>query len=123
FPTPPRYLALPRVVTWLPNDVFLPLTSHWRPIGQTPRLSSSGLLLGHRVVRLAALDVAAFLDQVADLVGRDRELALGADIEGRGGQRSVATPMALGRSRFPSLGDSHDARLRGPPAGVVAKRP
>jgi len=24
-PTPPRYLALPRCVTWLPNDVFLPV--------------------------------------------------------------------------------------------------
>src|SRR5947207_1404924 len=35
-PTPPRYLALPRVVMWLPNDVFLPLTSHWRPIGLAP---------------------------------------------------------------------------------------
>src|SRR3954467_13222257 len=99
-PTPPRYLALPRVLIWLPNDVFLPLTSHWRPIGPAPlqdilrtnRIksnrrtrhdgSSSDLLFGHRIVRLAALHVAALLDQVADLVRRDRQLALGADIQG-----------------------------------------
>src|SRR5262245_19303795 len=36
-PTPPRYLALPRSVLWLPNDVFLPLTGHSRPIAPTPR--------------------------------------------------------------------------------------
>src|SRR4028118_771266 len=35
-PTPPRYFFLPRVVTWLPNEVFLPLTSHSRPSGATP---------------------------------------------------------------------------------------
>lgn len=27
-PTPPRYLALPRRVMWLPKVVFFPLTSH-----------------------------------------------------------------------------------------------
>src|SRR4051794_28612296 len=95
-PTPPRYFALPRWVTLLPNDVFLPLTSHWRPIGPTPwKLHVSGggpavdrsfeqsdFFFGHRIVRLAPLDVAAFLDEVADLVGRDGQFALRADVQG-----------------------------------------
>ena len=50
-----------------------------------------GLLFGERIVRLAALHVAAFLDQFADFVGRDRELALGADIQGRSDQK-IVTP-------------------------------
>src|ERR1700761_5072572 len=46
-PTPPRYLALPRSVFWLPNEVFLPLTGHSRPIvirpyfQRYPRIPSS----------------------------------------------------------------------------------
>ena len=54
-----------------------------------------GLLFGERIVRLAALHVAAFLDQFANFVGRDRELALGADIQGRSDQPVVASPLTL----------------------------
>jgi len=54
-----------------------------------------GLLFGERIVRLASLHVAAFLDQFANFVGRDRELALGADIQGRSDQKVVAPPMSL----------------------------
>src|SRR4051812_1444270 len=106
-PTPPRYFFLPRVVTWLPNEVFLPLTSHSRPIGPAPsrllglawlglrNFDRSDFFFGHGVVRLAPLDVAALLDQVADLVGRDRELTLRADVQGDGDQRVVAPPHSL----------------------------
>ena len=54
-----------------------------------------GLLFGERIVRLAALHVAAFLDQMTDFVGRNRELALGADIQGRSDQKVVAPPISL----------------------------
>ena len=36
-----------------------------------------GLLFGERIVRLASLHVAAFLDQFANFVGRDRALHWG----------------------------------------------
>ena len=51
-----------------------------------------GLLFGERIVRLASLHVAAFLDQMTDFVGRDRELALGADIQDGSDQKVVAPP-------------------------------
>jgi len=44
---------------------------------------------------LAALNVAAFLNQVADLVRGNCLFALRADIQGRGDQRVVAPPMSL----------------------------
>jgi hypothetical protein len=48
-------------------------------------------LLGQRVVRFAALDIAAFLNQVAHLVGRYGQLALRADIQ-CGREQEVVTP-------------------------------
>ena len=54
-----------------------------------------GLLFGERIVRLASLHVAAFLDQMTDFVGRNRELALGADIQGGSDQKIVAPPLAF----------------------------
>ena len=50
-----------------------------------------GLLFGERIVRLASLHVAAFLDQFANFVGRDRALALRADIQ-RGSDQEVVAP-------------------------------
>ena len=50
---------------------------------------------GHRIVRLAPLHVAAFLDQVAHLVGRDGQLALRADVQGGSDQKVVAPPHSL----------------------------
>jgi hypothetical protein len=52
--------------------------------------------LGERVVRLAALDVSAFLDEVADLVGRHGELALRTDIQCGSDQKVVAPSHPLG---------------------------
>jgi hypothetical protein len=46
--------------------------------------------LGERIVRLAALHVPAFLDQVTDLVGRHGELALRTDIQCGSDQKVVA---------------------------------
>ena len=54
-----------------------------------------GLLFGERIVRLAALHIAAFLDQFANFVGRDRELALGANIQGGSDQKIVTPPHPL----------------------------
>ena len=51
-----------------------------------------GLLFGERIVRLASLHVAAFLDQMTDFVGWNRELALGTDIQGGSDQKVVAPP-------------------------------
>jgi hypothetical protein len=52
--------------------------------------------LGRRIVRLRSLDVAAFLDQVADFVRRDRKLALRAGVQGGGDQEVVGSPIPLG---------------------------
>ena len=60
------------------------------------RGSISSTLLGKRIVLLAALDVAAFLHEVADPVGRDRLLALRANIECRRDQEVVAATIAFG---------------------------
>ena len=46
--------------------------------------------LGKRVMRLAALDVSTFLDELADFVGRHGKLALRADIECGSDQKVVA---------------------------------
>ena len=54
-----------------------------------------GLLFGQRIVRLASLHVAAFLDQLANFVGRDRALALRADIQGGSDQEVVAPTHSL----------------------------
>jgi hypothetical protein len=54
-----------------------------------------GFFLGDRIVRLAALHVTAFLDQIADLVGRDGKLALGANVESRCDQKIVTPSHAL----------------------------
>ena len=56
----------------------------------------SDFFLGRRIVGLGALDVAALLDQVADLVRRDRELALRAGVQGGGDQEVVRSPIPLG---------------------------
>ena len=53
------------------------------------------LVLGRRVVRLAPLDVAALLDKVADLVGRDGQLALRADVQSGRVQEVVTSPLPL----------------------------
>lgn len=46
--------------------------------------------LGERVVRLAALHISAFFNQLAHLVGRDGKLALRTDIQCRSDQKVVA---------------------------------
>jgi hypothetical protein len=38
-------------------------------------------LFGQRLVRLGPLDISAFLNQLADLVGRDGQFALRTDIQ------------------------------------------
>ena len=50
-----------------------------------------GLLFGERVMRLAALHVTAFFHQFTDLVRRNGELALRANIQGRSDQK-IVTP-------------------------------
>src|SRR5437763_1056241 len=70
--------------------------------------------LGQRVVRLAALHVAALFNEVAHLVRGDRQLTLRANVQSRRGQCVVTSSHALGRLRLPSLGYCHDKRSRAP---------
>jgi hypothetical protein len=60
-------------------------------------------------MRLAALDVAALLDQVADLVRRNGQLTLGANIESRRDQEVVAPSHPFGGFGLSSFWYSHDA--------------
>jgi hypothetical protein len=68
--------------------------------------------LGHRIMRLGTLDVAAFLDQVADLVRWDRQLALRTGVQGGGDQEVVSSPIPFGRFGLPSLRYGHDTLSR-----------
>ena len=74
--------------------------------------SCSDFFLGRRIVRLAALDVAALLDEVADLVGRDGELALRANVQSGRDQEVVAPPLVLRRYGFTSLWYGHNGLPR-----------
>src|SRR5262245_46679261 len=61
---------------------------------------------------LAPLDVAALLDEVADLVRGDRQLALRADVQGGGDQEVVAPTLSFRRLRLSAFGYGHEALSR-----------
>ncbi len=61
---------------------------------------------------LAALDVAAFLNEVADLVRRHGQLALRADVQGGRDQEIVASSIPFGGYGFTSLWYGHDSISR-----------
>ena len=63
-------------------------------------------------MHLAPLNVAALFDQVADLVRRDRELALGTDIQSGRDQEVVAPSVSLRRLGFASFRYGHDSLPR-----------
>jgi hypothetical protein len=50
---------------------------------------------GRRIVRLTALDIATFLDQMTHFVWRNRQLALRANIQCGSDQKVVAPPHPL----------------------------
>jgi hypothetical protein len=72
---------------------------------------------------LAPLDVAALLDQVADLVRGDGQLALRADVQGGGDQEVVAPTLSFRRLRLSSFGYGHESLSRSisPVAGLGRK--
>ena len=66
-------------------------------------------------MRLAALDVPALGHKVADLVRRDSEFALGANVQGGGRQRVMAAPHSFFGLALASLGYGHDRLSRKQP--------